>query len=158
MFNLSYAHFANAYRRFAGLDKNSLFVSLGWEDVAGGTGYVRNGAVLTSLALLSAGVSLSGNLRVASGALQGGKVFNGANRLAEWLSERFGEPEVFAFDSGPGDVAYRLFGRRGILSFIEPGGGPRGGEIGLLDGRNASALCCAAGIHHPSEACFWELH
>ena len=30
MFNLSYQHFANAYRRFERQDKDALFANLGW--------------------------------------------------------------------------------------------------------------------------------
>ena len=156
MFNLNYANFSNAFRRYAELDKGSLFNTLGWADKAGSSGYVRNGAVLTSLALLSSGVPLSGSVRIDAGSLMGGKVFNGANRLAEWLSVRHEMPEILSLDKGLSDVAYQLFGRRGIVAFIQ-GSGPQGGAIGLLDGRNAGVLCCAAELKHPLEVRFWPL-
>lgn len=156
MFNLNYASFSNAYRRYAEMDKGSLFNILGWADKGGSSGYVRNSAVLTSLALLSSGVPLSGSLRIDAGSLMGGKVFNGANRLAEWLSVRHETPELLSLDKGLAEVAYQLFGRRGIVAFIQ-GSGPQGGFIGLLDGRNASALCCAAELKHPLEVRFWPL-
>lgn len=156
MFNLNYANFSNAYRRYAPLDKGNLFNILGWADKAGSSGYVRNGAVLTSLALLSSGVPLSGSLRIEAGPLAGGKVFKGSNRLADWLSVRHEAPEILSLDKGLAEVAYQLFGRRGIVAFIQ-GSGPQGGVIGLLDGRNSGALCCAAELKHPLEVRFWQL-
>ena len=160
MFNLSYANFANAYRRYAALDGNDLLADLGWEQQ---TGVPGNGALLTSLALLSLGIPLAGSQRISAGSqrisagpLTGGRAFNGANRLADWLGERFGTPEIIPLDQGLAEVAYSLFGRRGIVAFIQ-GSGPRGGLIGLLDGRNAQALCCAADSKHPLEVRFWEL-
>lgn len=156
MFNLNYANFSNAYRRYAALDKENLFSTLGWADKAGSFGHVRNGAVLTSLALLSSGVPLSGSLRIDGGKLAGGKAFNGANRLADWLSVRHQAPEILSLDKGLAEVAYQLFGRRGIVAFIQ-GSGPQGGLIGLLDGRNAGAMCCAAELKHPIEVRFWPL-
>ncbi|PKO36261.1 MAG: hypothetical protein CVU33_19265 [Betaproteobacteria bacterium HGW-Betaproteobacteria-6] len=157
MFNLSYQHFANAYRRFERQDQDALFANLGWQEQAGAGGHVRNGAVLTSLALISVGAQLNGGLRILAGPLQGGRAFNGANRLAGWLGEHFGEPEIIALDKGLSDVAYQLFGRHGIVAFIQ-GSGPQGGSIGLLDGRNAASLCRQAEIHHPLEVRFWALN
>lgn len=156
MFNLNYASFSNAFRRYAELDKGSLFNTLGLADKAGSSGYLRNGAVLTSLALLSSGVPLAGSLRIEAGPLAGGKAFNGANRLADWLSVRHEAPEILPLDKGLAEVAYQLFGRRGIVAFTQ-GSGPQGGLIGLLDGRNAGAMCCAAEIKHPLEVRFWPL-
>lgn len=153
MFNLSYANFANAYRRYAVIDRQALAAELGWAE----SPRCANGALITSLALLSLGVPLAGSQVVAAGPLAGGRLFNGANHLADWLGERFAEPEIIAQDGGLGDVAYQLFGRRGIVAFMQ-GNGPTGGLIGLLDGRNAPTLCCAAEIRHPLEVRFWELH
>lgn len=154
MFNLSYANFANAYRRYAEAGGATLQAELG-----GDVHSVRlgNGALLTSLALLSLGVPLSGSQRISAGPLAGGRVFNGADRLADWLSKRFAAPEIISLEQGLGEVAYQLFGRRGIVAFVQ-GSGPQGGQIGLLDGRNASSLCCAAEIKHPLEVRIWELH
>lgn len=153
MFNLSYANFANAYRRYAAQDGNNLLAELGWERQ---TGVLGNGALLVSLALISLGVPLAGSQRISAGSLTGGRAFNGANRLADWLGERFAVPEIIPLDQGLAEVAYSLFGRRGIVAFIQ-GSGPRGGLIGLLDGTNAQALCCAADCKHPLEVRFWEL-
>lgn len=151
MFNLSYANFANAYRRYADAGGNQLLAEMGG-DVRFG-----NGALLVSLALLSLGVPLSGSQHISTGPLTGGRAFNGANRLADWLGERFASPEIIPLEQGLGEVAYQLFGRRGIVAFIQ-GSGPQGGQIGLLDGRNANSLCCAAENKHPLEVRFWELH
>lgn len=156
MFNLNYAHFSKAYRRYAAMGKDGLFSTLGWSDKAGASGHVLNGAVLTSLALLSSGVPLGGSLRVEAGPLQGSKVFNGANRLADWLSARHEAPEILPLDKGLGELAYQLFGRRGIVAFKQESG-PQGGLIALLEGRNAGAICCAAALKHPIEARFWPL-
>jgi len=153
MFNLSYANFANAYRRHAAIDRQALAAELGWAERPRSA----NGALITSLALLSLGAPLAGSQIIAAGPLAGGRVFIGANHLADWLGERFVKPEVIMLDRGLGDVAYQLFGRYGIVAFMQ-GNGPNGGLIGLLDGRNAQTLCCSAESRHPLEVRFWELH
>lgn len=153
MFNLSYANFANAWHRFAELDGEQLLADVGCD---GQSAQLGNGAMLASLALLSLGIPLAGSLRVVTGPLAGGRVFNGANQLADWLVERFATPEKIQLDKGLSEAAYQLFGRRGIAAFIQ-GSGPRGGLIGLLDGCNANSLCCAAENKHPLELRFWEL-
>ena len=88
MFNLSYANFANAWRRFAELDGEQLLADLGCDSQSAQLG---NGAILTSLALLSLGIPLAGSQRIATRPLAGGRAFNGANQLADWLGERFVE-------------------------------------------------------------------
>src|SRR5690349_4600183 len=100
MFNLSYANFSKGYRLYAELDKGRLFEKLGWADKAGASGHGRNGAVLTSLALLSCGVPVGGSLRIEAGPLAGGKVFNGANCLADWFGMRHDTPEILSLDQG----------------------------------------------------------
>lgn len=156
MLNLNYANFANAYRRYAALETDSLFNSLGWAEKAGTPGYVRNGAVLTSLALLSGGAPVCGSLRIEAGPLAGRKVCHGANRLAEWLAVRHTAPEIMPLEKGMAEVCYALFGRRGIVAFIQ-GSGPQGGSMALLDGRNAGQVCAAAEGKHPLEVRFWAL-
>ncbi|MBS1140748.1 MAG: hypothetical protein H6R13_2201 [Proteobacteria bacterium] len=153
MFNLSYQPFANAYRRFERMDKDSLLAELGWPDGQ----RACTSALITSLALLAAGAPLNGNARIEAGALTGRRAFTGANHLADWLVAHFGAPQGIPLDGGPGEVAYQLYGQRGIVAFMQ-GSGPQGGLIGLLDGANAAPLCCAAEIHHPLEVRFWALN
>lgn len=156
MLNLNYATLANAYRHYAALGPSELFATLGWSDKAGSSGYLQNGAVLTSLALLSSNVPLSGPLTIEAGPLAGRKVQNGANRLADWLAERHTMPETLSLAAGMGAVANKLFGRRGLVAFIQ-GTGPAGGSIVLLDGRNAAAACIAAERMHPLDVRFWAI-
>lgn len=156
MFNLSYARFTKAYRHYAGLDQASLWETLGWADKTSAAGDIRNGALLTSLALLTCAVPLAGTRRLDAGPLAGAKAFNGPNQLADWLSSRHAAPEILPLDQGLNHVANQLFGRRGIVAFIQ-GSGPQGGLIGLLDGSNAGPLCCAAELKHPLEVRFWAL-
>lgn len=153
MFNLSYQNFANAYRRYARQDKASLLAELGWP--AGQRACTS--ALTTSLALLSAGAPLNGNARIEAGALEGRRAFTGANHLADWLVDHFGAPQVIPLEAGLGNVADQLYGKRGIIAFMQ-GSGPQGGMIGLVDGTNAAPLCCAAEIHHPLEVRFWALN
>ncbi len=153
MFNLNYNQFASAYRRYASRDAQTLVAELGW---TGQRSPGSNGALLTSLALLAAGAPLAGTHAIAAGPLAGRRVCRGANRLADWLAERYALPEIIPLDRGLGEVVCQLFGRRGIVAFIQ-GNGPFGGLIGLLDGRNAQALCCRAAACHPVEIRFWEL-
>lgn len=156
MLNLNYATLADAYRRYAAMNQAEIFATLGWSDKIGSPGYLRNGAILTSLALLSANAPLSGPLKIEAGPLAGRKVQNGANRLADWLTERHTPPETVSLAHGMSAVANQLFGRRGIVAFTQ-GTGPAGGSIALLDGRNAAAVCIAAGRKHPLEVRFWEI-
>lgn len=157
MFILSYANFSTAYRRYAQLDQKSLFDLLGWADPAGLPGHAANGAVLTSLALLAAGIPVNGSVKIEAGPLAGSKAINGANRLAEWLAQRHTAPEILSLDAGMPGIVDSLLGRRGIVAFIQ-GTGPAGGMIGLLDGRNAGALCRAAEHKHPLAVHFWALN
>lgn len=153
MFNLSYASFANAWRRYATLDDNRLQIELGWAHPPGQRG---NGALITSLALLTLGMPLPGTHLILAGPLTGSRAFTGANRLADWLGQRYAPSQALALEHGLAEAAATLYGRRGILAFIQ-GSGPQGGLIGLLDGTNAQALCRAADTKHPLEARFWEL-
>lgn len=154
MFNLSYSGFANAWRHHAAAGRTARLVEAGCDPQAA---HLDNGAFLSSLAMLSLGVPVAGSLRIATGPQAGGRVFTGANDMADWLAHCFAPPETFPIDHSPVDIADRLFGRRGIVAFIS-GSGPQGGLIGLADGSNAHALCAAAQIRHPLEARFWELH
>jgi hypothetical protein len=156
MLSLNYTTLANAYRHYAALGLDEYFATLGWSDKAGSPGYVRNGAVLTSLALLSSSVHLNGPLTIEAGPFAGRKVQYGANRLAGWLAERHTTPETLSLTAGMGVVAGKLFGRRGILAFTQ-GTGPNGGSIVLLDGRNAAVACTAAERIHPLEVRFWAI-
>ncbi|MBI2278005.1 MAG: hypothetical protein HYU74_11680 [Dechloromonas sp.] len=156
MLNLNYLTLATAYRRYAALAPAALLEALGWARYADTPAYARNGAVLTSLALLSAGVPLNGPLRIEAGPLVGRKVQNGANRLADWLGAHHQPPEMLPLDNGLGGITEQLFGRRGIVAFIQ-GSGPAGGAVALLDGHNAAAACIAAQPKHPLEVRFWEI-
>lgn len=154
MLNLNYATLAAAHRRYAGMTAAALRETLGCPESA--MARAGNGAILTSLALVGAGVQLSGPLKIENGALAGRKLENAPNRLAEWLATRHRAPEVLAVGKGLADVAYRLFGRRGIVAFVQ-GTGPAGGSIAVVDGRNAAALCVAAETLHPRVVHFWEI-
>jgi len=157
MLNLNYVTLAAAYRRYAALAPAALLEALGWSEYGSTPAYARNGAVLTSLGLLSAGVTLSGPLKIEAGPLAGRKVQNSANRLADWLGEHHKAPEILPVDGGLSRVADQLFGRRGIVAFTQ-GTGPAGGSIALIDGRNAAAACIAAQGKHPLEVRFWEVY
>lgn len=156
MLNLNYVTLISAFRHYAALDANGLLASLGWSDKAGGPGDVRNGAILTSLALLSASVPVTGPLKIEAGPLAGRKVENGANQLADWLAERHTAPEMLSLTHGMHTVAGQLFGRRGIVAFKQ-GYGRAGGSTALFDSRNAAAVCIAAERKHPIEVRFWEI-
>ena len=114
MFNLSYANVATAYRRYRTVDSQTLLADLECDEQSAQIG---NGALLISLALISLGIPLAGSQRIAAGPLAGGRAFTGANRLADWLGERFATPEVISLDHGVAELTYPLFGRRGIVGF-----------------------------------------
>lgn len=154
MLNLSYANFAKAWRHYAELDQGSLLDALGWTEA--GVAELRNGAVRTSLALLACGIPIRGSLRIEAGPLAGGKVYNGADRLADWLATHYTPPETLTLEHGLTAVADQLFARRGIVAFTQ-GSGPRGGLIGLLDGRCADQICATAAGKHPLDVRFWPL-
>lgn len=151
MFNLSYTGFAQAWRRHASAG------SVGITGADPSALQLDNGAFLASLALLSHGIPVAGSRRIDAGPLTGGRAFTGANAMADWLGERFAPPENLPIEHGLGEIADRLFGRRGIVAFVS-GNGPQGGLIGLLDGSNAHILCAAAQHKHPHEVRFWALN
>lgn len=156
MLNLNFATLINGYRHHAHLPPAELLAGLGWAERAGSPGYACNGAILTSLALLACSVPLSGPLKIEAGPFAGRKLQNGANRLADWLAVRHTAPEIISLEGGLGQVAYQLYGRRGIVAFIQ-GTGPAGGEIAVIDGRDAAIHCIAAETCHPLEVRFWEV-
>lgn len=156
MLNLNFATLIHSYRHYARMPPAELLASLGWDERAGSPGYARNGALLTSLALLGCSAPLAGPLKIEAGPLAGRKAQNGANRLADWLGERHGAPEIISLDGGLGQVANQLFGRRGIVAFIQ-GSGPAGGDIAVIDGRDAVAACIAAETCHPLAVRFWAI-
>ncbi|MBS1158026.1 MAG: hypothetical protein H6R15_445 [Proteobacteria bacterium] len=156
MLNLNFATLVKAYRHYAVLTPAELSETLGWAGQAGSPGHPRNGALLTSLALLAANVPLTGPVKIEAGPLAGRQLQNGANRLADWLVERHGAPETIPLDGGLGAVADQLFARRGIVAFMQ-NAGPGGGSIALLDGHNAAALCVEAQTLHPIEVRFWAI-
>lgn len=155
MFNLSYTGFAQAWRRYA---NTALLTELSSDAGAEPSALqLDNGAFRASVALLSLGIPVAGSRRIDAGPLTGGRAFTGANAMADWLGERFDTPETFPIERGLGDIADRLFGRRGIVAFVS-GNGPQGGLIGLLEGSNAHGLCAAAQPRHPCEVRFWTLN
>lgn len=156
MLNLNYATLARAYRRFSTLADADLFASLGWADRFGTPGYRRTDALHLSLALISCKAPLNGPLRVLDGPLRGGRPDAAANRLAFWLRHHQGEPERLAGEQGADVASDALATRRGIAAFMQRTG-PGGGQIVLLDGRNASAVCARAQTCHPYEIHLWPL-
>jgi hypothetical protein len=157
MLNLNYPSIASAYNRFNTMDDATLFEYLGWSGLVGSSGYVRNGALIMSLALIATGAPLRGSLRINQGELAGGKVETGANRLAEWLASSFLEPELISLENGLLDVASQLYGRRGIVAF-EQATGPAGGVIALQSASNAQVICNHAERIHPVAVRFWPLY
>ena len=158
MFNLNYAGLHQAWWRFAQADQGELLAGLGYEaDVSASACLLDNGAVIASLAFLAQGIPVAGSRRIETGPLTGGKVFTGANAMADWLANCFMPPETISIDRGLGDVTDRLFGRRGIAAFIS-GSGPQGGQIGLSDGSNGHLLCTGAQQKYPLEVRFWVLN
>lgn len=151
MFNLSYTGFAQAWRRHAGI------VPLAESGSDAPSAMPDNGAFLASLALISLGIPVAGSQCINAGPLSAGRAFTGANAMADWLGACFSPPETFPIEHGPGDIADRLFGRRGIVAFVS-GDGPQGGLIGLSDGSNAHSLCAAAHQKYPLEVRFWVLN
>jgi hypothetical protein len=160
MFNLSYTGFTQAWRRHASTGHSALLAELNGDAGSNPDApapKLDNGAILASLALLTLGIPVAGSRRIDAGPLTGGRAFTGANAMADWLGERFAPPETLPIERGLGDIADRLFGRRGIVAFVS-GNGPQGGLIGLLEGSNAHTLCAAAQARHPLEVRFWALN
>ncbi|KAA3653757.1 MAG: hypothetical protein DWQ11_07200 [Proteobacteria bacterium] len=154
MLNLNYAAVSRAYRRFAALTDTDLFEALGWAACIGAPGYRRTDALHLSLALLSCKAPLTGPLSVLAGPLAGGRADGASNRLAEWLLQRHGAPE--RLPAVIESAAEALFGRRGIVAFMQHAG-PDGGRIALFDGRDPFAMCRRATTCHPYEIRFWPL-
>lgn len=152
MLNLHYLPISSAYRRHAAQSEQELFAELGWTAHSGAPGYVRNNALLLSLALLSSGLSRPGRIPIGAG----GKAETSANRLVDYLKSRHRPPETIAFEGGLETAADQLFGRRGIVAFIRDAG-HNGADLALLNGRNAHSACLAAQTLAPREILFWAL-
>lgn len=152
MLNIRYTTTAQAYQHFASLDDAAFYAGLGWNP-----GQVRrNHALHLSLAFAASGVLVNGRIAIANGKLAGHRVDTSANYLAAQLQHRHGDPEQIDPSEGPLAAAQSLRGRRGIVAYIQHTG-QDGGEIALLDGRNAEPSCVEAQRLNPSAVLFWLL-
>jgi len=156
MLNLPYLPISSAHRRYAALGKQELFAELGWAGREASSGSHRSSALLLSLALASAGVSLPGRFLVSGGNLSGKMIETSASRLIECLKSRHLPPESIAFENCLENAADQLFGRRGIVAFIRDAS-LSGALIALIDGHNAYLACLAAQTLQPLEVIFWPL-
>ncbi|MCB4359499.1 hypothetical protein [Quatrionicoccus australiensis] len=156
MLNLHYLPISSVYRRSAALSESALFAELGWADRSGLPGYVRNDALLLSLALIASGVSVPGRFPIGSGRLVGSKAETSAHRLIEYLKSRHQFPEAITFEGDLETVADQLFARRGIVAFIRDAG-HNGARLDLLNGHNAHLVCREVQVLPPLEILFWPL-
>jgi hypothetical protein len=157
MLNISYATVARAYGHYAALDNQTFYSDLGWSDRLGTPGFHRTGALNLSLALVTCGVHLNASTVIESGSLAGKRVDTRANHLADQLVQRHTPPELIDCEAGPLAAASELYGRRGIVAFMQRTG-PNGGAIALLDGRSADRICAQAMHVQPYEIRFWPLY
>lgn len=156
MLNLHYLPISSAYRRSAALSAPALLAELGWAERSGSPGYVRNDALLLSLALIASGVSLPGRFPISGGRLAGAKAETSPHRLIEWLKSRHLPPDNIDFAGDLEAVADQLFARRGIVAFVRDAG-YNGAHLELMDGHHAHVACRKARFLQPHEVLFWPL-
>lgn len=136
-----------------------LYKRIGWDDVVNHPAFQDTCAIRMSLALLGAGVPLTGaNMKVKAGSLKGRSIETGQGRLSQALRRLWGPPEVYRSET----AANKGIGaRRGVVSFVKIrvlGVPSNGGHIDLVFPAGSNFRQCARSCFFDSmEVWFWPL-
>lgn len=116
--------------------------------------YENSCAVRMSLALIKAGVSFIGRLKIKSGPHKGKMVEPGAKLLADQLARPilFGKPEVV----NASNAMVKLNGKKGVVLFWKITG-YGGGHIDLIETSNMAMVCNSGCYFSSKEIWFWSL-
>ncbi|MEE1999944.1 T6SS effector amidase Tae4 family protein [Alkalimonas sp. MEB108] len=153
---ITYQAIADAYEKYNAFNTAELYRLLGWDDLIGRPEWANTCAVRMSLALLEAGMNVTGRVQIKQGDLKGRWVEPGQNRLSDWLVRQLGQPEVFPFDSTNLAGPQSLYGKKGIISFMRIPS-YSGGHIDLLHRSNDYLTCSRSCYFTADEVRFWAL-
>ena len=119
-------------------------------------GYKNTCATRMSVALLRAGMSIAGRLKIKSGMLAGKSVEPGAKLLADQLARPglFGPPSIFRRPSG---APAELKGQKGVIFFWKLATSGIG-HIDLVEPANSTQVCNSSCYFACQEIWFWPLH
>jgi hypothetical protein len=152
-------HYSSDYAHANYASSEDLYAEIGHEldtllkqDV----GYGNTCATRMSLALIKAGVTFGGRLRVKAGKHKGRLIETGAKLLVDELMKPgvFGKPMLFA-DSGK--AALSLKGKQGVVFFWKIVGYD-GGHIDLIESATTDLLCHSHCYFKCKEVWFWNLN
>src|SRR5690606_1973742 len=117
-------------------------------------GYINTCAARMSLALLKAGVPISGRIKIKSGKFSGRSIEPEAKLLADQLMSAtlLGKPEIYRSR----EASTKINNRKGVV-FFRKIGGVNGDHIDLIDSFNAQQLCHSNCYFNSAEVWFWEL-
>lgn len=109
--------------------RDTLFRSLGWDDLINNKSYENTCAIRMSVCLQRSGFSLSrGDLNVLKGPLKGKKIIIRFDDLANYLKGKWGKPKIIL---NPTEEVLKPYGNGVVVFFhINPGGYP--GHIDLF--------------------------
>jgi hypothetical protein len=118
--------------------------------------YKNTCATRMSVALLKAGVSVQGRLKIRSGNLAGKSVEPGAKLLADQLARPgvFGAPTIF---QRPAGTPAALKGQKGVIFFWKLASSGIG-HIDLVETANSTQVCNSSCFFACQEIWFWPLH
>lgn len=144
--NTSYKSYEELYEEL-GYDENS------W--VHKNDQFKNTCATRLSLALVKAGVTFQGRLKIKGGAEKGKSFELGSKLLADQLArpEVLGKPEILK----PEEAPQKILGRRGIVFFSKVQGFDGAGHIDLIETSNNSTVCNSACYFNSKEVWFWPL-
>ncbi|GAB57357.1 T6SS effector amidase Tae4 family protein [Rheinheimera nanhaiensis] len=154
---IKYQAVADAYEKYNAYETTELYQLLGWGDLIGRPEWANTCAVRMSLALIEAGMTVSGRVQVKKGDLKGKWIEPGQNRLSDWLIRHLGQPEVFPFDTSSAAGPQSLYDKKGIVSFMRIPS-YSGGHIDLLQPSNDYLTCSRSCYFTAGEVRFWQLN
>jgi hypothetical protein len=140
------------------VDGESLYSEIGYSQdalIQQNPAYVNTCATRLSLALLKAGVSFDGRLKIKSGKFKNKRIETGAKLLADQLMKPhvFGKPKIY----NPSEFIKNTNGKNGVVFFWKVTG-YGGGHIDLVEVSNLIASCNSNCYFDSKEIWFWELN
>lgn len=137
-----------------------LYKQIGWDDVVNNPVFQDTCAIRMSIALLSAGITLtSSTMTIHAGPLKGRRIETGQGRLSYDLKRMWGKPEVYTSEQAAKDG---IGSRHGVVSFFRLrhfGIPTNGGHIDLVyPAGNGFQRCARSCYFDSAEVWFWPLH
>lgn len=156
--NLKKHHYSSEPSSDNYLSGAALYEEIGYkidELIKQNAGYANTCATRMSIALIKAGVTFTGRLRIKKGTYKERKIETGAKLLADqlMLDNVFGKPEIFTNAS---TAAAKIGAKKGVVFFWKITGYD-GGHIDLIETSNKLQICNSHCYFNCKEVWFWEL-